>query len=187
MVPVTSLWIPIVLSAVLVFIVSSIIHMALPWWHRGDFKQLPAEDDVMESLRKSNTPPGDYMAPYCSSMKAMKDPAFLEKRNRGPVVVMTVIPGGPPSMGSSLFLWFLYSCLVGVFAAYLTGRALGPGEPYLPVFRFAGAAAFMGYSLAQLQNSIWYKRSWAVSIKLAIDGLIYGLVTGGTFGWLWPS
>ena len=186
MVPVTSLLIPIVLSAVFVFVVSSIIHMALPW-HRGDLKGLPAEDDVMESLRKSNTPPGDYMAPYCSSMKAMKDPAFLEKRNRGPALIMTVVPGGPPTMGASLFLWFLYCCLIGVFAAYLTGRALGPGETYLAVFRFAGTAAFMGYSLALLQNSIWYKRKWSATIKSTIDGLLYGLVTAGTFGWLWPQ
>lgn len=185
MVPVTSLWVPILLSAALVFIVSSIIHMVIPW-HRGDYKQLPAEDDVMEALRKSNTQPGDYMTPYCSSMKAMKDPAFLEKRSRGPVLFLTVIQGGPPSMGASLLLWFLFSCLVSVFAAYLTGRALGPGAPYLAVFRFAGAAAFMGYSLSLLQNSIWYKRNWGTTIKLMIDGLLYGLVTAGAFGWLWP-
>lgn len=185
MVPVMSLWIPILLSAVLVFIVSSVIHMMLPW-HRGDLKRLPSEDDVMEAFRKANVPPGDYMAPYAGSMKAMSDAAFIEKRTRGPVLAMTVVKGGPPSMGSSLLLWFLYSCLVGVFAAYLTGRALGPGAPYLAVFRFAGAAAFMCYSMALLQNSIWYKRNWTTTIKTMIDGLVYGLVTAGAFGWLWP-
>ena len=185
MVPVMSLWIPILLAAALVFIVSSIIHMMLPW-HRGDMRKLPSEEEVMEALRKANVPPGDYMVPYCESMKAMKDPAFLEKRNKGPIALMTVVKGGPPSMGSSLLLWFLYSVLVGVFAAYLAGRALGPGAPYLAVFRFAGAAAFMGYSLALLQNSIWYKRNWTATIKSVIDGLVYGLVTGGAFGWLWP-
>ena len=185
MVPVMSLCIPILLSAVLVFIVSSILHMMLPW-HRGDMKQLPSEDSIMEAFRRANVPPGDYMVPYCDSMKHMKDPAFLEKRNKGPIGMMTIVKGGPPSMGSSLVQWFLYSLLVGVFAAYLTGRALGPGAPYLAVFRFAGAAGFLGYSMALLQNSIWYKRNWTATIKTMIDGLVYGLVTAGAFGWLWP-
>jgi hypothetical protein len=185
MVPVTSLWIPILLSAVLVFIVSSILHMLLPW-HRGDMKKLPSEDEVLEALRKASVPPGDYMAPYAGSMKAMSDPAFLERRTKGPVVLMTVVKGGPPTMGPSLLLWFLYSALISVFAAYVTGRALGPGAQYLAVFRFAGTAAFMGYSLALLQNSIWYKRNWGSTIKSVIDGLVYGMVTAGAFGWLWP-
>ena len=186
MVPIMSLWVPILLSAVLVFIVSSIIHMALPW-HRGDMKRLPAEDEVMEAIRRANVPPGDYMAPYAGSMAAMKDPAFLEKRMKGPIVSMTVVQGGPPSMGSSLFLWFLYSVLVSLLAAYVTGHALGPGAHYMTVFRFISATAFMGYSLALLQNSIWYKPNWGATIKTMIDGLLYGLVTAGAFGWLWPK
>ena len=185
MVPVMSLWIPILLSAVLVFIVSSIIHMMLPW-HRGDMKQLPSEDSLMEAFRRANVQPGDYVTPYCSSMKEMKDPAFLEKRNKGPIAFLTIVKGGPPSMGSSLLQWFLYSVLVGIFAAYLTGRAVGPGAPYLAVFRFAGAAGFLGYSMALFQNAIWYKRNWTATIKSMIDGLVYGLVTAGAFGWLWP-
>src|SRR5258705_520608 len=122
MVPVMSLCIPILLSAVLVFIVSSILHMMLPW-HRGDMKQLPSEDSIMEAFRRANVPPGDYMVPYCDSMKHMKDPAFLEKRNKGPIGMMTIVKGGPPSMGSSLVQWFLYSLLVGVFAALSDGSA----------------------------------------------------------------
>lgn len=186
MVPIMSLWFPILLSAVLVFILSSILHMALPW-HRGDMKKLPSEDDVLEALRRTNVPPGDYMAPYAGSMAAMKDPAFLEKRTKGPVILLTVVPGGPPSMGSSLFLWFLYSVLVSLLAAYVTGRALGPGAHYMTVFRFISATAFMGYSLALLQTSIWYKRNWGTTVKTMIDGLLYGLVTAGAFGWLWPK
>jgi hypothetical protein len=89
-------------------------------------------------------------------------------------------------MGTSLLLWFLYSVLVSVFAAYIAGRALGPGARYLGVFRFVGATAFMGYSLALLQQSIWYRRNWGTTLKLMVDGLVYGLLTGGTFGWLWP-
>ena len=185
MVPLMSLGVPILLSAVLVFVVSSIIHMVLPY-HRGDVRKLPAEDDVMEALRRFNIPPGDYMVPRAGSSAAMKSPEFLEKLKKGPVLLMTVIPNGPISMGTSLLLWFLYSILVSVIAAYVAGRALAPGADYLAVFRFVGCTAFTGYSLALLQNSIWYKRSWGTTLKSMFDGLVYGLLTAGTFGWLWP-
>jgi hypothetical protein len=185
MVPVMALWVPILLSAVIVFVASSIIHMVLPF-HKGDLRKVPREDDVAAGMRSFNIPPGDYGMPLPSSMADMKSPEFVEKMKRGPVVFMTVVPSGPPSMGANLAMWFVYSIVVGIFAAYITGRALGPGAHYLQVFRFAGCTAFVGYSLALAQNSIWYHRSWVTTIKSMIDGLIYGLLTAGTFGWLWP-
>ena len=185
MVPLTSLVIPIVLSAVIVFAASFIIHMVLPI-HRNDLRKLPKEDEVMDALRRFNIAPGDYAVPCAGSPEAMKKPEFIEKMTKGPVVLMTIVPSGPPSMGTSLLLWFLYSVVISVFAAYITGRALGSGADYLTVFRFIGTAAFMGYALALLQNSIWYKRNWGTTIKSMCDGLVYGLLTAGTFGWLWP-
>ena len=100
---------------------------------------------------------------------------------------MTVMESGPVSMGPSLAQWFLYCVVVGVFAAYVAGRALEPGAHYLKVFRFAGVTAFVGYSLALWQNTIWYKRAWTTTLKANVDGLVYGLLTAGTFGWLWPK
>jgi hypothetical protein len=186
MVSVVSLAVPILLSAVFVFIASSIIHMVLPI-HRNDFRQVPDEDNVMEALRRFKIAPGDYLVPRPASAAAMKDPKFIAKRDKGPIIVMTVIPSGPPAMGMSLFQWFLFSVLVSVFAAYITGRALTPGAHYLEVFRFAGASAFMGYSLAFIPQSIWFKKAWSSTIKSVIDGLVYALLTAGTFGWLWPE
>jgi hypothetical protein len=186
MVPLTSLWVPILLSAVIVFVASSIMHMVLPF-HRNDYKSVPAEDDVMAALRKFGIPAGDYVIPRAGSRAAMKDPAFLEKMNKGPVVMMTVMPGGPISMGPTFGMYFAYCVVVSIFAAYVAGRALGPGADYLQVFRFAGTVAFVGYSLALWQSSIWYKRSWGTTMRLTIDGLVYGLLTAGTFGWLWPK
>ncbi len=186
MVPVMSLWLPILLSAVIVFVASSVIHMMLAY-HRSDYRKLPDEDGVMDALRRAGIPPGDYIFPRPDSPKAMKEPAFREKWSKGPVGLMTVIPSGPPSMGKNLALWFLYCVVVGIFAAYIAGRALAPGAPYLSVFRFAGCTAFIGYSLALWQSSIWYHRSWVTTLKLNMDGLIYGLLTAGVFGWLWPK
>jgi hypothetical protein len=76
---------------------------------------------------------------------------------------------------------------VSFFAAYIGGRALGPSADYLEVFRFTGCTAFIGYGLALLQNSIWYKRNWGATLKSVFDALVYGLLTAGAFGWLWPA
>lgn len=185
MVPIASLWLPVFVSAVIVFLASWIMHVLLPY-HHGDRKKVPQEDQLMESMRKLGIPPGDYVVPCASSMKDMNTPEFIERRKQGPVVVMTVVPGGPPAMGKELVLWFLFTILVGIFAAYIAGHALAPGTPYLRVMRFAGATAFFCYAVAQIPESIWYKRSWGTTFKSLIDGVIYGFLTGGVFGWLWP-
>ena len=179
------LWLPVLLSSVFVFVASSIIHMFTPW-HKGDYPKVPNEDAVMDALRPLAIPPGDYMMPRPSSPADMKSPGFLEKRKRGPVMIFTVLPSGPITMGKQLLSWFLYSCVIGVFAAYVTGRALSVGAPYLQVFRFAVTITFVGYSLALWQMSIWYCRAWGTTIRSTVDGLIYALLTAGTFGWLWP-
>jgi len=173
------------LSAVFVFLMSFVIHMLLPF-HKKDMRKLEKEAEVMAALRPFNIPPGDYAFPCPKSMAEMKTPEFIEKRNKGPVALITVIPNGPYTMGKSLVLWFFYSVIVGYFAAYIAGHALEPGAGYLSVFRFAGAAAFAGYSLALLQNSIWSKRNWGATLRSMGDGLVYGALTAGTFGWLWP-
>jgi len=181
----SSLWLPILLSAVIVFLASSVIHMMLPW-HKSDYPKMPNEDKVMDALRPLAIPPGDYMIPRPSSTQEMRAPEFLEKMKKGPVVVMTVLPNGPMGMGKNLTQWFLYSVVVGVFGAYVAGRALPPGAAYLSVFRFVGVTAFLAYAAALWQMSIWYRRAWITTIKATVDGLIYGLLTAGTFGWLWP-
>lgn len=185
MVGLSALWLPILLSAVIVFVASSLIHMMTPW-HKSDFPKLGNEDKVMDALRSLNLPAGDYMVPCPSDRAEMQSPAFKEKLNKGPRAVFTVLPGGPVSMGKPLILWFLYSIVISIFAAYVAGRAVPAGTDYLHVFRFAGVTAFLGYSGALWQGSIWYNRSWTTTIKSTIDGLLYGLLTAGTLGWLWP-
>jgi hypothetical protein len=185
MVPITDLLVPILVSAVIVFVLSSIIHMVLGY-HASDFRPVPNEDRVQDALRPFNLPPGDYILPRPGSMKEMSSPAYQEKCKKGPVAIMTVLPNGQGNMGAQLAQWFLYSVLVGVVSAYVTGRAAGPGAHYLDVFRFAGCTAFLCYSMAYVPMSIWYKKSWGTTFRNMFDGFVYGLFTGGTFGWLWP-
>ena len=181
----SALGLPILLSAVFVFVVSSLIHMASPW-HKNDYPALGGQDRVMDALRPFSIRPGDYFLPRPSTRAELRSSEFSETMKKGPVIIMTVLPNGPVSMGRNLVLWFGYSLVVGVFAAYVAGRALPPGTPYLQVFRFAGVTAFLGYALALWQLSIWYRRAWSTTIKATVDGLIYALLTAGTFGWLWP-
>lgn len=185
MVPLMSLWIPIFLSAVLVFVASSIIHMVFRY-HSNNFSRLESENEVMEALRRFGIRPGEYMMPFAGGSAQMKDPGYIARLKQGPVALFTVLPNGPLGMGKSLALWSLYCVVIGVFAAYVAGRALPAGSPYPAVFRFAGATAFVGYALALWQDSIWLRRAWTTTLKFTFDGLIYGLLTGGTFAALWP-
>ena len=184
MVPLTALWLPILLSAVIVFVASSIMHMLLPY-HRSDYQQLPEEDNLLAALRAARLKRGLYIFPFCTH-KEMKSPAMIEKYKQGPVGMMTVFPSGPPVMPKFLAMWFVYCLIIGFVVAYLTGRTVTPGAHYLVVFRAAGTAAFLAYGLGHLSNGIWKGQPWGMTIKEAVDGLVYGLLTAGTFGWLWP-
>lgn len=185
MVDIAALWLPIVLSSVIVFILSSIIHMT-PLWHKNDYPRMKEEDKVMDALRPLAIPSGEYIIPRAADAKEIRSPEFVEKMKRGPVMMLTVWPNGPAKMGTSLAFWFIYCVVIGVFCAYVSGRALPPGAHYLQVFRFVGTTGFLGYSAALWQASIWFHRPWNETLKSTFDGLLFALFTAGTFGWLWP-
>ncbi len=184
MVSLASLWLPMLLAAVLVFIASNVLHMLAPY-HRSDYREVPSQDDVQAALRRFAIPPGDYMLPRGEGMSSMKDPAFITKLKQGPVLTMTVMSSSF-AMGPMLTQWFVYCAVVTIFSAYLASRALAPGASYLHVSQIASCAAFMGYGLGAVPPSIWYRKSWATTSKFLFDALIYGFITGGALGWLWP-
>ena len=177
------LWLPILVSAALVFIVSAIIHMG-PFWHRNEFPPLAEQDRVQDALRPFGIAPGEYMLPKPKDMKDCNAPGFVEKLKRGPVGILTIIPNGPMSMSRPLVQWFIYTVVVSALAAYVLHATADPGAPYLHVFRVAGTVAFTAYAVGLWQNSIWFHRPWSNTLKHTFDGLIYGCLTGGAFGWL---
>jgi len=185
MVSLGSLWLPILVSAVLVFVVSAIIHMVLKY-HNSDYKSLPNEDAVRAAIRAGNPAPAQYVIPYCSDMKDMEKPEMKQKYADGPVAVMNLLPNGAPQMPKYLIQWFLFILAVSLFIAYIAAHTLAAGTAYLQVFRVAGAVGFMAYALGPIPESIWMGKPWKVTWKGALDGLVYALVTAGTFGWLWP-
>jgi len=188
MVGIFALWLPILLGGVAVFITSSFVHMVLPH-HRKDFRKLPNEDGFLNATQGFGIPPGDYAVPGSDGDPAvMKSDAFKAKVERGPVIVMTVMRPGAfgAGMGKTMAHWFLYCLLVSAMVAYVAELALAPGAHYMAVFRFTGTAAFGFYALGQWPRSIWYHASWSTTLKSTADSFLYGLMTAGVFGWLWP-
>ena len=186
MVSLVDLWMPIVLSAVIVFIASSVMHMLLKY-HAATYKRLPDEDKVLEAMRVAGAvEPGFYGFPYCSDMKQMAEKPMLDKYNAGPVGVMTLRARGPLKMGGHLLRWFLFAMLISFVCAYLAGRVLAPGTDYLQVFRVVGTAAWLAYAFGHISDWIWKSEPGTMTLISIIDGLVYALLTAGTFGWLWP-
>lgn len=186
MVALTSLIVPVLLSAVLVFVASSISHTLLPF-HKADYGRVPAEDELMETLRRLGLPPGDYLFPRPGERKEMKEPAFQEKWKRGPVGLMTLMPGGGRPMGQTFGLWFVYCLAAGSFAAFVAARSLRAGASPREVFVLVAVVAAGAHVLALWPSSIWYGRAWGTTIRSSVDGIVYGLLTGGAFVWLWPK
>jgi hypothetical protein len=181
----TALWLPILVATVIVFLVSSVIHMA-PLWHRGDLPAIPREAEVSAVLRPFAIPPGDYMVPRAADMEAMKSPEFAERVRQGPNMLVTVLPNTQWSMGRNLSLWFLYCLIVSILTAIVAGCAFPANPRYASLMRVVGVTSFMGYAVALWQMSVWYRRAWSMTFKVTIDGIIYGVLTAVAFGWFWP-
>ena len=180
------LWLPIVLSAVGVFVLSSILHMMLKFWHQRDYKGLPNEDEVRRAINAGSPQPGIYSLPYCD-MANMGSPEVQERMKEGPVAIMFVQEPGQPNMVKNLGQWIAYCLLVSLFAAYVATNTLAAGAAEIQVFRIVAVVTFMAYSLGTLQYGIWWGQPWKAVFKDVVDGLVYGLLTGAIFAWAWPG
>jgi hypothetical protein len=182
----SQLWLPILLSTVAVFIASSVIHMVVPI-HKSDYKGVPEEGRLLDGLRPLNLQPGEYYFPWCADMKEMKKPEFMQKRLQGPVGVLTVMPAGPPSMSKNLVQWILFTLVIAVFTAYIGYHALPGEQPFASVLRVTGTVAMLAFAPAYVHSAIWKGLSWSTALKFVFDGIVYGLVMGAIFAWLWPA
>lgn len=185
MVPLADLWLPILIATLLAFISGSILHMAVPL-HRNDWKKLDDEEGVMAALRRAGAVAGNYMVPAADPQR-MKDPAFLQKLAEGPAGVITIRPPGPISMGPLLLRQLVFHLIVSIVVAYLLSRTLGVGTEYLQVFRVGGTAALLAYIAAIFPEVIWYSHPGHYVIGKVIDGLVWGLLTAGSFAGFWPD
>ena len=175
------LWMPILASAALVWVFSALVWTVLPW-HKSDVSKTGDEEAVRAALK--DLTPGFYNVPHCVDQNALKDPEMQRKFEEGPSAFITVVAKGVPQMGGKLAAVFGYYIFVGILCAYFVTRTTGSAATYLEVFRIAGAVSFIAYGVAYIQDSIWFGRPVSITAKSLIDALLYGLLTGGVFGWL---
>ena len=186
MVTIGVLWLPILLSSLAVWVASGIVWTIMPH-HKSDYGKLPDEDAARQALIPQRLVPGQYSIPYAASPSDLQDPETARKFEEGPVGFLTVVPSGPPTMGSKLVLAFVFYLVISIVVAYLASRTLDPGANYLAVFRVTGTVAWIAYGTATVQDAIWFGRPWSGIVKGLLDALAYGLLTAGFFGWLWPA
>ena len=175
------LWLPIGVSAIGTFIASAVIWMGLRW-HNRDYRQ-PADEAALRRALEGAAP-GFYLLPYCMDPAEFQRPDVRRKFEEGPIAYLTVAPSGVPKMGPKLVSSFLFYLFVGVLCAYLVSRTTASGAPYLEVFRVAGTVALIAHGVVLIPESIWFGRPWPMTAKSLLDAAIYGLLTGGVFGWL---
>lgn len=182
---IADLWLPIVVAAVLVHAVSALMHMVLPH-HKNDYQAAPDEAALLAAIRAQGLRSGNYHSPHVSSGAEARSEAMQLRMKTEPTVLLHVAAPGSFNMGRTIAIWFVYCLAASVLVAYIASHTLAIGASYPAVFRVAGFAGFLVFAAGQPIESIWFLRSWSSTIKNVIDGLIYGLVVGGTFGWLWP-
>jgi hypothetical protein len=184
--PLLSLWLPILLSAVVVFVISSLIHMVLQW-HASDYNSLPNEDAVRAALRAGQPAPGRYVLPHCKDMKDMGSETMKQKYVEGPVGHLTILPNGAPNMGKYLGQWFLLTLAVSAVAGYLAARIYGLDHTYArAAAKLVGAVTFIAHGFGTISESIWMGRPWSTSGKFLADSALYAVGSGLVFLWLWP-
>lgn len=181
-----SLWLPILLSAVVVFVISSLVHMVFKW-HMPDYKGFANEDAVRAAIRAGNPAPGQYVLPYCKDMKDLASEAMTKKYQEGPVGFLRLAAPGPNNMGKSLGIWFLFTLVITTVAAYLAWRVCGldPAQASRAA-KWAGTISFIAFGFGGVPESIWMARPWVSTAKYLLDAALYGLGTGLVFYWLWP-
>ncbi len=186
MVTIAALWLPILLSAVVVFVVSAAVWMFMPH-HKHDFAPASDQDKLMDAVRSSTPGPGMYYFPWAIGGDE-RSPEYQEQVRAGPVGILRVRdPQSVVNMGPAMLKSVLLYAVIGVFVAYLASVTLAAGASYLSVFQVTGTAAFMAYGFVGYQEAIWFGLPASVAFKHSLDGLAYALLTAGIFGWLWPA
>src|SRR5262245_24596021 len=177
-----SLWLPIIVSGIALFFASWAAWMLLPH-HKPEWKGLPNEDAVLNTLRTTSVPPGQYMFPYSCKPEDWKSEEFKRKREAGPTGTLTVWKK-PPNMGLNMLCTWLFFTIANFVIAYLAATVIKPGADFMFVFRFVGTAGILTYGTANILNGIWFGRKMVADI---IDGIAYGLITGLVVAAMWPG
>ncbi|MBL8890064.1 MAG: hypothetical protein JNL67_08805 [Planctomycetaceae bacterium] len=175
------LWLPILITGVVLFFASFVAWTVLPH-HESDFSPLPNEDKLMEAIKLQNVAPGAYMFPYMTHAQA-KDPEKISKYTSGPRG--NVFVWDMPNMGKNLLRTLVYFLLIAAITAYISWEALqGQTVTFLKAFQIVGAIGVLTFASSGQLNAIWFPRRTLMDF---VDGIVYGVLMGLVFGLCWPS
>ena len=179
-----SLWLPILVSTVAVFFVSSLAWMVLPH-HQKDINAIADEKAWFEHLKQHDLPPGTYMWPGCASQEKTKSPEFQTRYSAGPWGSINILPG-KPNFARNLACVFLIYLIVSMFVGYITAEARYAAAGFFSVFQVAAATAVLAYCAGSIPGAVFMGKPGRFMATDFIDGLVYGLLTGVVFALLWP-
>ena len=175
-----NLWLPILLTGIALFFLSSVFWTVLPF-HDNDFEQLPDEDEFMRVVGEMNIPPGRYIFPRLTHQDH-KDAEKIEKYKQGPRGLVNL--WGLPNMGRNLGLTFLFFLIIAFVTGYIAWEALGADASFMKVLQIVGAISMLVHCSTGQLNAIWFPKR---TIFDFFDGIVYGIVTGLIFALLWPA
>jgi hypothetical protein len=198
------LWLPILVSGVAVWIVSALCWMAIGH-HNKDTAGIPNEQDFTDTIRRLNLKPGNYGFPdfqKCKSLPKEEKAKFFKDWDKNPSGLLRV--WAPANMGVNMFMTFLFYLVTSVVLAYLgwivlphggsvatttadTHISMGLGSSFSHVFRVISTAAVLAYCFASFPNDLWFQKSRRAMLMNLIDGVVFALITGAVFAWLWPK
>ena len=182
---VLQLWLPILATAILIFVASHLIHIVFKW-HNSDYKKFANEDAVRDAIRAGSPLPGQYVLPHCLDMKEMQGEAMMKKYVDGPIAFVTVRKSGPPTMSAALTFWFLFSLVIAAIAACLALSAYGLKGDAHDAGHLVGMISLLAYGGGSVLQGIWMGKPWASVAKEVFDGVIYATISALSFMWLWP-
>ena len=175
-----NLWLPVLLTAIALFIASSVCWTVLPH-HENDFEKADSEDELMSSIRQLNLKPGKYMFPFMKHSEQSQQ-EMIDKYTAGPRG--TLVLWDMPNMGRNLGLTFVFFLLIAIVTAYIGWEALGADAGFLKVFQIIGALSVLVHCSSGQLNAIWFPRKTSMDF---VDGIAYGIITGLIFALLWPA
>ncbi len=168
-----------VVAGILVFIWGAVSHTVLPLGHVG-LKDLPAEDVVLTSLKKSITEPGLYTFPgmdrdKSGDVSSEEMAAAKVKYEAGPTGMLLYQPQGRAGMTMQLVIEFITNVLGGLIAALLVSlTAAGFGARVLCVMLMG----LFGWLAIDVSYWNWYRFPLDFTGAAAAEQVIGWLIAG---------
>src|SRR5690606_1984858 len=113
-------------------------------------------------------------------------PEMKQKLADGAVGVLVLRAPGSAGHGASLAPRFGLILVVSLLTPYVAAKVLSATVSTVAVVRLVAVVTVITYTLAPFSLGRWSGQPWRSVIKHAVDGVVFGLIAGAVFAWLWP-